>query len=78
FKWIPHPVRDDDGVVGGAVEQGRPGAAAGEPHDTYSNDTNSNSNMLLALILHRATSDEVSLFLHSYKPTLSSSHIYFE
>ncbi|MCO7191328.1 MULTISPECIES: hypothetical protein [unclassified Pseudoalteromonas] len=33
FKWIPHRVRDDNGVVvGGVVEQGKPGAAAGKPH----------------------------------------------
>ncbi|WP_165389226.1 hypothetical protein [Pseudoalteromonas rubra] len=38
FKWIPHRVRDDDGVVGGVAEQGEPGANAEKllrRHDKY-------------------------------------------
>ncbi|MEQ3450781.1 hypothetical protein [Pseudoalteromonas sp. XMcav2-N-2] len=38
FKWIPHPVRDDDGVVEGVAEQGEPGANAEKllrRHDKY-------------------------------------------
>ncbi|TMS63891.1 hypothetical protein CWB88_21320, partial [Pseudoalteromonas sp. S1941] len=59
FKWIPHRVRDDNGVVvGGVVEQGKPGAAAGKRHFTCSKYAG--SNILLAFMMYRAISDEVS------------------
>ncbi|MEQ3450572.1 hypothetical protein ABMY48_22825 [Pseudoalteromonas sp. XMcav2-N-2] len=59
FKWIPHRVRDDDGVVvGSVVELGKPGAAAGKPHFTCSKYAG--SNILLAFMMYRAISDEVS------------------
>ncbi|TMP27832.1 hypothetical protein, partial [Pseudoalteromonas rubra] len=47
--------RDDNGVVvGGVVELGKPGAAAGKPHKYVG------SNILFALMMCRAISDVVS------------------
>ncbi|MCO7188344.1 MULTISPECIES: hypothetical protein [unclassified Pseudoalteromonas] len=59
FKQIPHRVRDDNRVVvGGVVELGKPGVAAGNPHFTCSKYAG--SNILLAFMMYRAICDEVS------------------
>ncbi|WP_125783806.1 hypothetical protein [Pseudoalteromonas rubra] len=59
IKQIPHRVRDDNGVVvGGMVELGKPGAAAGKPRFMCSKYAG--SNILFDFMLCRVISGEVS------------------